>query len=98
MMKGKTLRLNIKHARELWGILPRSAAQSLRRLTTEYGLSVSSGDLQLLNGCWYVTHAGLLRISTRRHCTGIRTLIERTASDPTSGRWVFKAIVYKTDR
>jgi hypothetical protein len=98
MIKGKSFRSNIKQARELWGILPRSTAHALKRLTTEYGLSVGSGDLQLLNGCWYVTHAGLLGISTRRHCNGIRTLIERTASDPTSGRWVFKAIVYKTTR
>src|SRR5208282_4597808 len=57
--------------------------------------SVSSGDLQLLDGKWYVTHSGLLRIANRHRCSGITTSIDRLASDVPNGRWVFKAIVYK---
>ena len=42
-----------------------------------------------------MTHGGLLRISQRRHCIGIKTNLENRFSDPTVGRWVFKATVYK---
>ena len=30
-----------------------------------------SGDLLLLNGGWYVTHTGLIRLARRKHCAGI---------------------------
>ena len=91
-------RSNIKLARSAWGALSPSAMNALRVLTTKYCLSVATGDLQFLEGRWYVTHAGLLRISERRRCFGIRTAVEKTLSDPASGRWVFKATVYKTPR
>jgi len=68
----------------------------LADLTSHHGLSIASGDLQLLNGRWYVTHAGLLRIATRRRCQGIRTALQQAASDPPANRWVFKATVYKS--
>jgi hypothetical protein len=68
---------------------------SLKELAEKHALSVSSGDLQLLDGRWYVTHSGLLRVSKRCRCSAITTSIDRFASDIPSGRWVFKAIVYK---
>jgi hypothetical protein len=40
----------------------------------------------------------LLRISERRRCFGIKTIVEKELSDPTVGRWVFKATVYKSPR
>jgi hypothetical protein len=80
----------------MWGELPKALVQALRKLTKEHGLSVSSGDLKLLEGRWYVTHAGLLRISIQRRCFGIRTLVEKRLSNPAASRWVFKATVYKT--
>jgi hypothetical protein len=92
----KQFRSNTRHARGLWGELPKAIVQGLRNLTEEYGLSVSSGDLKLLEGHWYVTHAGLLHISTQRRCSGIRTTVENRLSDPAISRWVFKATVYKT--
>jgi hypothetical protein len=70
----------------------------LRQLTEDLGLSVALGDLKLLEGNWYVTHAGLLRVAQRNRCSGIRTTIDKGLSDPNSGRWVFKATVYKTPR
>ena len=36
-------------------------------------LSVAAGDLHALDGRWYVTHAGLLRIAQRNHCSGIES-------------------------
>jgi len=92
----KSFRLNAKHARALWGELSRPTVQVLKNLTAEFGLSVASGDLVLLEGRWYVTNAGLLRISLHRHCCGIRTVFQKELSDPVAGRWVFKAVVYKT--
>jgi hypothetical protein len=94
---GKT-RLNIKSAKDIWGALSRSAVRSLKDLTEKHGLLVAAGDLQLLEGRWYITHAGLLRISELRRCSGIRTVVEKDLSDPSSGRWVFRATVYKTFR
>jgi hypothetical protein len=56
---------------------------------------VALGDLLLLNGNWYVTHAGLLRLAQRRHCAGIRVQQVKQFCDPSAGRWVFKATLYK---
>jgi hypothetical protein len=52
----------------------------------------------LLDGTWYVTHAGLLGLAQRRRCHGIRTILDKNLSDPSGSRWVFKAIVYKSPR
>ena len=91
-----TFRSNAKLARQMWGEPSRVALRGLRELTTRYSLSVAAGDLQLLEGRWYVTHAGLLRTAQRGRCHGIRTSLQKDVSDPIAGRWVFKATVYKT--
>ena len=89
-------RSNVKLARQLWGEPSRMALRGLRELTARYSLSVAAGDLQLLEGRWYVTHSGLLQIASRRGCRGIKTIVQNQFSDFTAGRWVFKAIVYKS--
>jgi hypothetical protein len=91
-------RSNAKCANAMWGQFSRIALQRLKELTKTYNLSVAAGDLQLLDGRWYVTHAGLLRIAGCNRCSGIRTVIQRDLSDPLTSRWVFKAIAYKTSR
>ena len=96
MANTKILAANIRFAQDTWGGLSKSAVRSLKDLAEKYGLSVAAGDLQFLEGRWYVTHAGLLGISERRRCSGIRTVVERRLSNPASARWVFKAIVYKS--
>jgi hypothetical protein len=70
----------------------------LRELTTRFGFSVAIGEVQLLNGGWYITHSGLLRLADRRRCHGIQIESVPHFSDPTVGRWVFKATVYKSRR
>jgi hypothetical protein len=70
----------------------------LKELSYAYGLSVAAGDLQLLDGKWYVTHAGLLAIANRSACSAITTSIDHSASEPSISRWVFKATVYKALR
>ena len=91
-------RSNAKHAKDNWGTLSKYSIGALAELTDAYGLSVLAGHLQLLEGRWYVTHSGLLRIAQRRRCLGIRTTLQERQSDPIAGRWVFKATVYKSAR
>jgi hypothetical protein len=92
----RALRLNSRLARALWGPLPKPALHTLRDLTERYALCIALGDLQFLDGRWYVTHAGLLRIAARRRCRGIKTVLQERFSDSVGNRWMFKAIVYTT--
>jgi hypothetical protein len=91
-------RANLRHARSIWGELRASATRSLRDLSYAHALSVAAGDVQLLEGRWYVTHAGLLTIASRSCCSAITTSIDHSASEPSIARWVFRATVYKSLR
>ena len=97
MIKPSTTWLaNARRARSIWGKLPCASMGVLKHLTQRFALSVVSGDILLIEGKWYVTHSGLLRIAQRRRCSGIETVIQDRWSDPPSGRWVFRATVYKS--
>ena len=92
-------RQNLGLARRFWSAqIDRERLSSLKQLSQNYGLSIAAGDIQLLDGRWYVTHAGLLRISQRKRCSGIRTALQKDLSDPALNRWVFKATVYKSTK
>jgi len=91
-------RSNVRLARTTWSDLPKAAISSLRTLSEEYALSVAHGDLQLLDGRWYVTHSGLLRMALHNRCLGITTTIQTKLSEPAANRWVFKAVVHKSPR
>ena len=91
-----SFRSNARLARQLWGEPSRMAFRSLRELTARYSLSVAAGDLQFLEGRWYVTHSGLLQLASRKGCRGIETILQERLSDIGTGRWVFKATVYKS--
>jgi hypothetical protein len=92
--KKDSIRTEISLARRRWcGIGPEKLAE-LRELVRRYHLSVVLGDIIFIDTGWYVTHAGLLRIAHRNHCSGIKTRLEKQYSDPSASRWVFKAIVY----
>jgi hypothetical protein len=92
------VRKNAKWARTTWGIRSKKMLDQLKELTLRYMLSVAGGDLQVLDGRWYVTHTGLLRIANRARCSGIRTVLEKSFSEPAASRWVFKATVYPRAR
>jgi hypothetical protein len=92
------VRSNTKHAAAVWGEVSKVTLLGLKELVTRHALSIAGGDLQLLNGSWYVTHSGLLRIATRSRCISITTLIDKAFSDPPNSRWVFRATVYKSPR
>src|ERR1041385_6143228 len=89
---------NRQAAHTQWGPLDRPLLRRLREITAEYGLSVAAGEIRLLEGSWYVTHAGLLRLASRRHCSGIRTEPVEPFCDSAAARWVFKATVYKSPK
>ena len=91
----KEILVNMRIADSIWGRLSQPARIRLKELIVRYGLSVAVGDLQYLDGRWYVTHAGLLRLAQRKHCAGISVRQERDFCDPGTCRWVFKATVYK---
>src|SRR5712692_7355650 len=104
-MKGATpkakqqFRNNLRLARHLWpNHIHRVQAEGLETLSVRYFFSVAVGDLQFLDGRWYVTHAGLLRLAHRNHCHGIRVQQVREFCEPALARWVFKATVYKSPR
>ncbi|MFQ5738314.1 MAG: hypothetical protein ACE5JX_04835 [Acidobacteriota bacterium] len=86
---------NLRLAKHRWGILTAEQVRSLKALSGEHGLCVSLGDLLLLDGRWYVTHAGLLRLACRQGCRGIQTRPLREFCDPGASKWVFRAIVYR---
>jgi len=94
---GPLARRNVKLAKGKWlDELGKQHLQILRSLTETYGFAVALGDLLLLEGKWYVTHAGLLRLAARSRCHGIQVQQVRDFCDPVAGRWVFKASVYKS--
>jgi hypothetical protein len=51
----------------------------------------------MLDGRWFVTHSGLLRVAQKRKCSGIKTELVENVSNPSGGRWVFKATVLKSE-
>jgi len=94
----RAFRLNKRLGERLWGPLSAPLLTSLRSLTSHYGLSVGSGEIVLLDGRWYVTHSGLLRLSSRRHCSSINVEMVPNFCDPSNRRWTFKATVFRSGK
>jgi hypothetical protein len=92
------IRENLRVAKDKWGDFSKLAKINLVDLTRRFRLSISRGELVFLESRWYPTHAGLLALARRGRCHGIVTKLEASLCDPPSGRWVFRAIVYKTPR
>ena len=88
---------NCRLAKKLWGPgLGRLTIRALKELTRSFGFSVLVGDLLLLNGKWYVTHTGLIRLARRNRCAGIHVRPVPEFSDSPAQRWAFEATVYKS--
>jgi hypothetical protein len=90
------VRENLRLVKQLYPALAQRDLRSLRDLTRAHSLSVSQGEILCIDGKWYVTHAGLLRIALRARCFGIRTALQERQSDPLASRWVFRATVFKS--
>jgi hypothetical protein len=78
--------------------LPPVLLEQLRELTRDFSLSLKCGDLLLLSGGWYVTHAGLIRLAKRCRCSGMQVQPVRQLSDHATSRYAFRATVYKSAR
>jgi hypothetical protein len=87
---------NRRLARRLWHNVSPLASSALRKLTSEHRLSIASGDLLLLDGRWYVTNAGLLRVASRNRCVGMHIQPVQAFCDAKAQRWAFRATVYKS--
>jgi len=94
--KAKLLRENVRTVKELYPHVTGLQLQVLRELSRTLLLSVRTGDLIMLDGRWYVTHSGLLRVAQRRRCSSITTELAESVSNPGEARWVFKATVIKS--
>ena len=90
------LRQNLRVVKLRYPTLQLRDLKALGDLTRTLRLSVLQGEVLYMDGKWYVTHGGLLRIALRRRCLGIRTTLQERQSDPIAGRWVFKATVFKS--
>jgi hypothetical protein len=88
------LRCNVRVAKRIWGRLPSGAIDCLKELTHEHNLSVAAGEILLIEGRWYITHAGLLRIA--RRCSGIQVEPVQEFCDPAASRYAFRATLYKS--
>ena len=88
---------NVTLARKRWGErLSQSLLDSLVTMEEQHGFSVKSGDVVLIDGGWYVTHTGLIRLARRHKCCGIHAKPIERYCDPHQSHWAFEAIVFRT--
>jgi len=93
------IRRNLRQARTKWGPELNAATEhALRDYSDSLGISIERGDLLLIEGKWYVTHSGLLHLATHKHCCGIDVAAVPEFCDPSTARWAFKAIVYRSPK
>jgi len=95
-LRSDTHRSNVRAAIARWGHLSRALNASLREMSERHSLSIDAGDVLLLDGRWYITNSGLLRLGQRKRCFGIDVILQKHVSDPSVNRWVFRATVYKS--
>jgi hypothetical protein len=76
--------------------LPKPALHALKELIQRHRVCITNGDIKYLDGGWYITHSGLLRLAEQRNCAGIHSRPDLESSDPTASRWVFRAAVFKS--
>jgi hypothetical protein len=88
------LSVELSRAKTTWGPLRTEQLDNLRYLLDANSLSLLLGDITLLDGNWYVTHSGLLRLARAKRCRGITVMRIRELCDPSMARWAFKARVY----
>ena len=85
----------IRACKRLWGAnVSLGLVRQLQELVETAGISVAAGDIQLLNGRWYVTHSGLLRLALRKRCLGIETCPIPDFCARASRHYAFRATVF----
>jgi len=96
MKKTTNARRNLRWTRKLWGDIGPLGWAGLRELTELYEFSVTMGDLLYINGGWYVTHVGLVRLAHRKACAGMRVQPVPAFCDIVASKWAFRATVFKS--
>jgi hypothetical protein len=67
----KIFRENLTLAKKFWGsTLTPEQSSSLKSLSRQFALTILGGELRLIDGRWYVTHAGLMHLSLRNRSAG----------------------------
>jgi hypothetical protein len=93
--KSPSLRENLRIARQLvGGSLPTRLERSLKTLSQDFNFYLSKGELQLIDGSWYVTHTGLIGLARRKECSGIHVEAIASLCDSAARRFVLKATVF----
>ncbi len=90
------VRQNTAAVKRIWPNLTPSEVRILVDISCRWGLSVSEGDMIVLEGKWYVTHSTLLRIARAQGCYGIVSSPVQTLCNETNRFWVFEATVFTT--
>ena len=86
---------NLRLAKRFFtGKISTRVAGTLKIFSKDFAFSLRRGDLQLLDGAWYVTHTGLLGLARRRRCRGIQVEAVDSLCDSVAKRFVLKATVY----
>src|SRR5262252_2870394 len=94
-LRTRVIRENLRLAKQTFGpVLGGRTAAQLKTLSRDYGFSIKAGELQVIDGGWYVTHTGLLRLAQRKRCRGIHVDAIDSLCDAASSRYVLKATVY----
>src|SRR5438309_3830831 len=96
MRRQRDVRCNLRWAHKLWAGISPMSFDALRQISEMYQFSISMGDILFLEGRWYVTHVGLLRLAQRKACIGIRVQPVREFCEAAASRWAFKATVFKS--
>ena len=94
--KTKLIRQNLRAVKNLYPQATDMQLLFLREVSRTQQLSVTAGDMIMLDGRWHVTHSGLLRVAQRKRCSGIKTELQAGVSNPAEGYWVFKATVLRS--
>jgi hypothetical protein len=89
----RLLRENVRLARKT-ALFSSRAIDLLASITREFQFSFKAGELQIINGNWYVTHTGLLRLARRKRCSGIHVEAVDSLCDSGANRFVLKATVF----
>src|SRR5213596_1615920 len=98
MLKADLYKLNARIARARWNFkASHTGLQILKIYSQKYRFSIAAGDLLFFEQSWYVTHAGLLRLSLRRRCRGIQVQPVAELWNPGLNRFAFKATVFTPD-
>src|ERR1039458_1377825 len=66
----------------------------LATITKDFQFSYKAGELQFIDGNWYITHTGLLRLARRKKCRGIHVEAVDSLCDSAASRFVVKATGY----